>query len=325
MTEWLIRELSRLLPHWTFVLLTSELGDAEAASRLHSENTRRLCVERPPQAAGHRAGRGMLRRNGRLAQISETIRHRLAGRHPIARSSNLEAGDRLALLSSLGADLLFCPFGQFQMPAFQDPRVPTVSVIYDLQFLSYPQFFSAHDLAHRTDAYALTCERSDALVCISEATRQSVLKTESVAADRVTTIHIRTGDVKERTSANHTSTDVLMRLGLAPGRFFLYPANLWRHKNHEVLITAVNKVLRRNEQWDFKVVCSGAGLDRLEDLRTMAASLGLADRVLFTGFLPRPELETLLAECRGVIYPSLYEGFGIPLVEAMRAGKPVAC
>ncbi len=74
-----------------------------------------------------------------------------------------------------------------------------------------------------------------------------------------------------------------------------------------------------------KLVCSGAPGARRDWLLRSAQSLGLGDRVLFPGFLPEPELAALMSRSRGVVFPSLYEGFGLPVIEAMACGVPVAC
>jgi glycosyltransferase involved in cell wall biosynthesis len=330
MTASLIRHLSKLLPHWSFVLLTSDVGHAEAA-QLESSNTRRLCVEHSKQTIDTRWFEPVSRRLPDQLRIfaSKLLRlvYRKSPTRSIIRQSSAKTEDELELLSDLRADLLFCPFGQFRMPIFHDARIPTVSVIYDLQFLDYPQFFSAGDVASRRKAYIEACQRSDALVCISDATRNTVLKSglDAVQADHVSTVYIRTQMQLAPEPNSRTREDTLSRLNLQPNLYFLYPANLWRHKNHETLLIAVKKLLRRDPSWQFKVVCSGAGLDRLEELRAEADALGIGHVVLFPGYLPRTDLDILIRNCRGLVYPSLYEGFGIPLIEAMRARRPIAC
>lgn len=326
MTATLIRELSRLLPHWSFVLLTSDIGHREA-SGLECDNVKCVCVEQVglPTSANLvmrvRSRVGSVRR--RLIRSHNRLRYAHSKIGEVAHKSGELAKDS-DLLTGLGVDLLICPFGQFRMPQFHDPRIPTLSVIYDLQFLCYPQFFSPADVAARRKSYHDACNLSDALVCISEATRRTVLDSSTVDPEIVKTVYIRT--LTAATDASpHRSTDILQRLKLETDRYFLYPANLWLHKNHETVIVAMQKLLRRHPDLNAKIVCTGAGLRRDQGLRARATGLGLGDNVLFTGYLPREDVDTLLLNCRGIIYPSLYEGFGIPLLEAMRAHKPIAC
>jgi hypothetical protein len=121
--------------------------------------------------------------------------------------------------------------------------------------------------------------------------------------------------------AEHT----LGRLGLKRDHFLLYPANFWPHKNHEMLLTAMGMYLSRHRESDLKLVCTGAPDARMECLRDFAERMGLGRRIRFPGFLPDGEFAALLQSCRAVIFPSLYEGFGMPILEAMAFGKPVLC
>ncbi|MFZ3042146.1 MAG: glycosyltransferase family 1 protein, partial [Thiobacillus sp.] len=105
----------------------------------------------------------------------------------------------------------------------------------------------------------------------------------------------------------------------------IYPANFWKHKNHEMLLTAFGMACHDGLAADIKLVCTGAPGARQEWLVSAARAMNLGERVLFPGYLPETELAALMAQCRGVVFPSLYEGFGLPVIEAMAAGVPVAC
>jgi glycosyltransferase involved in cell wall biosynthesis len=107
--------------------------------------------------------------------------------------------------------------------------------------------------------------------------------------------------------------------------FLLYPANLWRHKNHELLFTAFAMARQQGLDPNLKLVCSGDGVDRLQELRKVASHLGLADAVLLPGFVSDATMQALYRHALAVVFPSLYEGFGMPVIEAMGQGLPVAC
>jgi glycosyltransferase involved in cell wall biosynthesis len=107
--------------------------------------------------------------------------------------------------------------------------------------------------------------------------------------------------------------------------FLLYPANLWRHKNHELLFTAFAMARQQGLDPNLKLVCSGDGVDRLQELRKVASRLGLADAVLLPGFVSDATMQALYRHALAVVFPSLYEGFGMPVIEAMGQGLPVAC
>jgi hypothetical protein len=118
---------------------------------------------------------------------------------------------------------------------------------------------------------------------------------------------------------------ILGRLGLVSQRYFVYPANFWKHKNHEILLTAFGIACHEGLSADIKLVCTGAPGERQAWLMKAARTMNLGDRILFPGYLPNADLAALLANCVGVVFPSLYEGFGLPVIEAMAAGVPVAC
>jgi hypothetical protein len=92
-----------------------------------------------------------------------------------------------------------------------------------------------------------------------------------------------------------------------------------------MLLTAFGVAARRGLPAELRLVCTGAPGERSDFLQRAAAQMGLAERVLFPGYVPAPELAGLLGKAAGVVFPSLYEGFGIPVVEAMACGVPVAC
>jgi glycosyltransferase involved in cell wall biosynthesis len=219
------------------------------------------------------------------------------------------------------ADLLFCPF---TAPFFHDPRTPTVSVVHDLQYKTYPQFFSEHDVAHRDAVFIDACRRSSAVIAISDYVRSTILANGPTKPDRVFTVLHR---IPQRVLAV-PRTDLERRLakfGLDPDAYVFYPANFWRHKNHEMLLTAFAMAAKRLVRPDVKLVLTGAPGGRLEALKLAAEALGLRDRVVFPGYVDELDFASLIRGCLAVIFPSLYEGFGLPVIEAMNVGKPVAC
>ncbi|GEM_PF-5221327 len=122
-----------------------------------------------------------------------------------------------------------------------------------------------------------------------------------------------------------TIPDVLGRLGLTPQRYLIYPADFQQLNNHEMLLTAFGMACHQGLAADIKLVCNGAPDARQTWLLRAAHGMNLGDRVLFPGFLPSAEWATLLSHCAGLMYPSLSEGVGLSVIEAVAAGAPVAC
>lgn len=105
--------------------------------------------------------------------------------------------------------------------------------------------------------------------------------------------------------------------------FALYPSKTWPHKNHRTLLKALAELRHRGLR--IPLVCSGGETDDFPAIRDSVRKLGLDDQVSFVGYVSPLDLECLYRLARCLIYPSRFEGWGLPLMEAFRAGLPVAC
>jgi glycosyltransferase involved in cell wall biosynthesis len=106
--------------------------------------------------------------------------------------------------------------------------------------------------------------------------------------------------------------------------FMYYPAATWPHKNHNRLLAAL-KIMKDRCRFDGQLVFSGIAMQENDAVLEEINRLGLQNDVVILGYLPHAELPYLYNLARLMVFPSLYEGFGIPLVEAMACGCPVAC
>ena len=111
-------------------------------------------------------------------------------------------------------------------------------------------------------------------------------------------------------------------LPLDPKGFLLYPANNWPHKNHEALLRAL-VWLKKERNLEVPVVFTGTQLADGYPLQQKIDEFGLSAQCSLFGYLTTEEMAYLYLRARGLIFPSLFEGFGLPLVEAMAAGCPV--
>ena len=304
----LIRHLGRSAPRCEFILLTSEKSHEELEF-LETANVRRLCTARPESAGSLALGMGLRARRLLLKFLPEGAL-RQAGKLYSAVFDNQPR--RTSLLRQIEADLLFCPFTGV---LFFDPAVPVVSLVHDLQYLYYPEFFEPEARQERDRHFRHVCRLASRLICVSEYTRTTVLEQTDLSRDRVIAIP----------SAPQKRLAAPARLETQPGRYLLYPANFWRHKNHEMLLTAFGMYRAGHPESLLKLVLTGAPGARRDELMAATRRMGLAKWVEFPGYLPDDEFSTLLAGCTAMIFPSLFEGFGMPVLEAMAAGAPVLC
>jgi glycosyltransferase involved in cell wall biosynthesis len=313
----LLRRLAEIAPQAEFVLLTQATAHEELAA-LDSTNVRRLMVlDMSPSPALRSLGTKVLSRvlahlPGRLRRAAARLRYALL-------TLSKRTGSR-SLLRDLGVDLLFCPF---TAPTYFELGVPTVSVIYDLQYKTYPEFFPEADVAQRDRTFVDAARRSTALVAISEYSRQAAIEHGRLDPAHIKTVHLHISQHSLRNAARDES--ILDRLQLVAGQHLIYPANFWKHKNHEMLLTAFGIARSSGLDHNVRLVCTGAPGARQQWLKQAAEGLGLGDHVLFPGYLANAELLALVTNSAGVIFPSLYEGFGLPVIEAMATGVPVAC
>src|SRR5262245_54187361 len=320
----LVRRLPRLAPRYRFLLLTSSANHQEVGA-LVGDGVERLHVLQDGSAP---------------ALLSTSLATRLLsgsraaalrffpgglGRALVARARRLLAHLARPHESGPGlrerrVGLLFCPF---TAPTYAEPGIPVVSILYDLQHLDYPEFFASQELAVRALHLQWLRRWSDRVVCISEHSRRSLLRHLEIPADRTRVVPIA---VHERLPALSSSqvAAVRARFGLARN-YALYPANDWPHKNHRLLLAAFGLLLARHPRMEVDLVLTGAFGRAADELATAASRMGLRNRIHPLGYVPEDELAALYQGCGMVVFPSLYEGFGIPVLEAMQFGKPVAC
>jgi glycosyltransferase involved in cell wall biosynthesis len=313
----LLRQLAAMAPQTQFVLLTHAKSHQELAV-MDRRNMRRVMVVGPAVANFLRPRlRGLVSRV--LPYLPARLR-RAVSRIVYGLNRMLKRSGSGTLFHDLSADLLFCPF---TAPTYFEPGIPTVCTIFDLQYKTYPEFFAAEDVTHRDRAFIEACRRATGLITISDYSRDTAIFHGSLNPGRIRTIHPRMAQrFLPRAAGNK---ELLRRLGLTLHRYFIYPANFWKHKNHEMLLTAFGIASYGRLATDIKLVCTGAPGVRQEWLIRAVHSMNLGDRVSFPGYLPDVDLGILIGDSCGVIFPSLYEGFGLPIIEAMAMGVPVAC
>jgi glycosyltransferase involved in cell wall biosynthesis len=200
-------------------------------------------------------------------------------------------------------------------PAF--PGVPQVTTIYDLIYKQYPETHGGLRARGLELLVPLAARRSRRVLTLSKATKRDVVEHLGVPADRVDVTYAGPGMAEGLEPV--AEAELRQRLGLGNSPIVLAVAAKRPHKNVERLIDAFEHL--ENERAVLLVVGYSTAFE--PDLRKRAASLG--DRARFTGWVDDATLEGLYRAATCLAFPSLAEGFGLPVVEAMRRGLPVAC
>jgi glycosyltransferase involved in cell wall biosynthesis len=213
-------------------------------------------------------------------------------------------------------DLYFCPFSSLW------PRpvpLPTVLFLHDIQEVFYPHYFTETDMFNREWHYPGSTRMATQVVTNSHFTRQTIVHNHRISSPKITVAHLcaderfyRAGDVAR-----------LPQSPLPGDDFIFYPANYWQHKNHDGLLKAL-RWLKLERGLIINAVFTGYDVPNSFPLDQKVSEYGLDEQIFNAGYRSVEELAYLYLKARLMVFPSLFEGFGIPLVEAMAAGCPVA-
>jgi glycosyltransferase involved in cell wall biosynthesis len=267
-----------------------------------------------------------------LAALLETTAHRFVLFAPPAadlgfaevperlciRRFAIEEGD-FALTRAIAEerlDLWWCPWVVWRPLR---PPVPSVVTIPDLQHERLPEAFAPEERRHRRVDYLVAAQCAHAVITFSNHARDDVRSRYGVPDDRVFAIALDAGyDWK----ASEPTPEVLAAMRASVGAGFLYyPANTWPHKDHETLLSAMSRLAAGGDPTS--LVLTGAGDHDRGRLQRSIREQGLGDRVRVLGTLAPAQVRALYRLASAVVFPSRFEGFGMPLVEGMRSGVPV--
>jgi len=207
-----------------------------------------------------------------------------------------------------GIAVLFNP--GFTAPVFCP--CPQVTVFHDLQHKRHPEYFRWFDLPFWRTLLFLAAHRSRLLIAVSESTRVDLLRFYTISPEKVRVVPH--GVDPAFFALVHQELE-------AP--FLLAVSTLHPHKNLDTLLHAFAEF--SNMHSEYRLIIAGLKGFHADSLETLRRHLGVEARVSFTGWIPRHDLYALFAGARAFVYPSRFEGFGMPILEAFAAALPTAC
>lgn len=200
-------------------------------------------------------------------------------------------------------------------------RRPIVLTVHDLQYLRHPDHFGAGRLAYLRRLMGPSVRRAEIVTVPSAFVKSTVIDAFGTDPARVVVVPHGVPDLDASASARADVDAVLGRFGLERGRYLLYPAITHPHKAHAVLVDMMDHLAGADRDL-LLVLTGGPGRSEADVARRIDASAS-RDRILRPGRVDAADLAALLSGAGAMVFPSEYEGFGAPLVEAMVAGTPV--
>jgi alpha-1,3-rhamnosyl/mannosyltransferase len=227
-----------------------------------------------------------------------------------------------AMASKMQCDIAFLPkeVAPFCLP------MPIVMTAYDLYALKMPQEirheFPRSSFVHYRLAKLLHFRRANKILAISEDTKQDLIELCGIPDDRIAVTPLAADPIFSLPIPEEKKKESLRKWGIASAFFLNTSSYWWGRKNLVRLIQAFSRAKKRTHL-PHQLVITGKPGPSLEAMRQTILQEGISNDVKLVSYLEREELAALMQSAEALIFPSLHEGFGMPILEAMAAGCPV--
>jgi glycosyltransferase involved in cell wall biosynthesis len=206
---------------------------------------------------------------------------------------------------------------------WKQPGALNVVTLYDLTVLLFPEHHTANTRELLLPKYRFAQEEADVVIAISEATKRDIVNQLGIPAERVRVVYGGVSPVFRPIEDHESVARALAPLGLAAGGYILYVGTVEPRKNLLRLVEAYAQVRRMAPPPVPKLVLAGAAGWQFREVFARIEELGLEEAVVYVKRVPTEVLPALYNGAVLFVYPSLYEGFGLPPLEAMACGVPV--
>ncbi|MBZ5584860.1 MAG: glycosyltransferase family 4 protein [Acidobacteriia bacterium] len=203
--------------------------------------------------------------------------------------------------------------------------VPIVVTVHDVSFLEYPEFFPASRAWQLRCTVKHTVRRAARVLTVSEFSKRAILRAYPELDERRVVVAPNAAGSEFRPISRQTAAAAVRQRFSISGPFVLCVGDLQPRKNHIGLVRAFSALVRAYPQLKHKLVLAGKETWYSDHIREAARRSDAAERIRFLGFVSDPDLLQLYNACDLFVFPSFYEGFGLPALEAMACGRAVAC
>ena len=197
--------------------------------------------------------------------------------------------------------------------------IPSVVTIHDLIFLRHPEYYNPIDVKIYAWKFRVTCAEADRIIAISECTKRDIMKYGGISADKIDVIYQSCGKRFRSLPSNEAVLSAKKKYAL-PDKYVLFVGTIEERKNALLIVKALKEGVISS---DIHIVLVGRKTKYAEKTERFANENALSDRVHFLSGVTNDELLAIYHQASCFAYPSRYEGFGIPIIEAIQSGLPV--
>ncbi len=209
----------------------------------------------------------------------------------------------------------------FAAPKFRDSKKKLVATIYDLTFITHPQCHQKRNIQVCLQGTKNAIKNADAIIAISNHTKDDLMEYLNAPEELITVTHLAAGD-------DYVPIDNVSELARIkhkyhlPDKYILFIGSLEPRKNIKTLVEAFARLPLRLRD-EFPLVIAGGKGWMNRDIQKVVLQLGLGPKIFFAGFIDSADISAVYSGATVFAYPSLYEGFGLPILESMSCGTPV--
>ncbi len=203
-------------------------------------------------------------------------------------------------------------------------RMPAVFTFHDAIYARYPQFHTRKNIAYLRAMMPRFLRQAAHVIAVSECSKQDCMHLYGVPETKISVIAEAADPAWQPVNDPTKLAEVRAKYGI-PQNYLLYLGTIEPRKNLPALLDALASLIATQPEEPPTLVIAGKKGWMFAPIFSQVAALGLEQRVIFTGFVPDADAPALLSGARAFAFPSHFEGFGLPVLEAMQCGAPVMC
>ena len=193
------------------------------------------------------------------------------------------------------------------------------TTIHDLQAIHYPEYFSKLRVLWMKLSWKNAVRTSKKVIAISEYVKNDIIDKLKAEENKIVVIY----DAIDLNQSECLDNSGLNKYGVEQGKYYYTVSSLLPHKNLKTIINVIGELKRRNSEAFYPLIISGVGGKDKSQLDEIIREQNIEDDIIFTSFVDNIERNMLYKNCKAFLFPSVFEGFGMPPIEAMIWGVPV--